>query len=503
MSGGEAIPSDAESARILRECEEREPVYTLLDVDLSLSGEDLIVVSDLHVGSGIGPDGRYCGTENFFCDGAFARFLRQMHDEAGERGAVLVINGDLVDFLRITEIPDRGDDLERWRSLLAAIGIERSVEDLRGSIAAKERRYGLRTDDYKSVWKLDVAMRGHPELFDALAWWVGEGGAIIITKGNHDLEWYWPAVRNALRLLLARRLAALDGRPLDAALLEDVVARLRFIDAAVTIDGEVRIEHGHLHDNYGRVIGGAVLPGGRELNIPFGSFINRYLLNRLESSYSFLDNIRPQADILPVLMRERFPLALSVLFRHLPLLFFTVRKRYYRYMLRRVVPFVIALALPILLIILWQQEWLRDLLTRHGTPRSFLEDRAFEVLQYVAGPLLAYIVSRLFAWLQLAEPDTLSDVAEEMMKRDDAPPIITFGHTHNPDQFTIGGKWFYNTGTWIPIVSTSTGDLRHDRTYVFLHLRRPPGGGPYVPSPLQRWDDAAGRGEPLPVIRRE
>ena len=76
------------------------------------------------------------------------------------------------------------------------------------------------------------------------------------------------------------------------------------------------------------------------------------------------------------------------------------------------------------------------------------------------------------------------------------------GHTHNPQQFNEGGRWFYNTGTWIPIVETSTGELRKDCTYTFLHFKRDATGG-LQPTSLQRWDDEAERFEYLPIVTRK
>jgi hypothetical protein len=44
-------------------------------VPINSNGEDIFVVSDLHLASGRGPDGRYDGCENFFFDDSFRRFL--------------------------------------------------------------------------------------------------------------------------------------------------------------------------------------------------------------------------------------------------------------------------------------------------------------------------------------------------------------------------------------------------------------------------------------------
>jgi hypothetical protein len=52
-------------------------------------------------------------------------------------------------------------------------------------------------------------------------------------------------------------------------------------------------------------------------------------------------------------------------------------------------------------------------------------------------------------------------------------------------------KWYYNTGTWIPIFETSSADVRQDKTYTFLAIDC--GSVPVCKGKLQRWNDDAGR----------
>ena len=89
-----------------------------------------------------------------------------------------------------------------------------------------------------------------------------------------------------------------------------------FIADAAVFDDEFYIEHGHRYDRRNTVLGEKVLDGGEELNIPFGSFFSRYLINHIELAFPFFDNVRPNESLLPLLVRERFFLALRLLFRH-------------------------------------------------------------------------------------------------------------------------------------------------------------------------------------------
>ena len=478
----------------------------------------VVVVSDLHLAAGLDADNRYGGTENFFSDEAFARFIEHMRAEVKGEGGILIINGDFLDFLRIIELPESKEEFDEWSRRLADVGIRKNPAELAAAIDnRRERTFGMKTHDYRSVWRLHRSIRGHPELFAALARWLkDERNQLVIVKGNHDLEWYWRGVRNTLRLELARIIAGETGEDLEQVLLKRVLPNLIFIDDALLIDTDLYIEHGHRYDRYTFVLGEPAEVfnkkiGEPELNIPFGSFFNRYLLNRLEGAYPLIDNIRPRENILPMLIRERFPLALKLIFYHLRLLYQVLRKnwRYVRFMLARFFSILLAVVLPAaILVIAFAERWddIAGLFTsRREASGSILDgivSAALEGFKYIGGLILSYFLARIVAGLQLEEPDSLEEFARKVMQNTDYR-IVTMGHTHNPDQFQTEGRWFYNTGTWIPIVETSSGEIRRDRTYCYLHLRRDKKTGRLIPRPLQQWDDSGNRGEPWPIVIRK
>jgi metallophosphoesterase superfamily enzyme len=157
-------------------------------IKMSSNGKDIFVISDLHLAAGLNSNRNYDGTENFFADYSFVRFLDHLEKKISPtKKGLLVINGDLVDFLRIKNIPVSQRDFETWSKILEDIGLPVPIDTLRSSITAKEVKYGLGTEDYKSVWKLYVCATGHPEFFEKLASWLWNGNELIITKGNHDL----------------------------------------------------------------------------------------------------------------------------------------------------------------------------------------------------------------------------------------------------------------------------------------------------------------------------
>ncbi len=508
-------------------------------------GMEIFVVSDLHIASGRNAAGVFKGTENFFADDGFARFLDWAQEAKQTGRALLVINGDIFDFLRMTDYPGRvrkhrlskrmrhamkfaplpkpaADErdlvekqFEEWSAELAKVGIDKGWKELEASISRREKKYGLRTDDYKTIYKLRRIHAGHPAFLRALAGWLRQGNSLVVTKGNHDAELYWPAVRNYIRLILGEEIAAReDGSSLEKILAETVLPRVSFIDDAVAIDGALLVEHGHRYDTFSMILDAPYLrKKPTQINIPFGSFINRYLINRIELFYPFIDNVRPTGNVLPILMRENFPLALKVLFQHIPL---TARMlltnfRYMRFMFHRVFWFLAAIGLPLLFFVIlakplswpWLGEiaqWFDSIAQGGGIPAALVKQG-----EGVGMLLLSYLLARATAWFQLTEPSSLERFARERI-RGTAYEIVTMGHTHNPGKYLFsGGKRFYNTGTWIPIIENSTADLREDRTYTFLRLGRDaegklePAGG----IGLLRWNDDAGRADELVLVERK
>jgi UDP-2,3-diacylglucosamine pyrophosphatase LpxH len=505
--------------------------------------EEIFVVSDLHIASGKNSIGIFKGTENFFADDSFGRFLDYADSVKKTSRALLVINGDVFDFLRVVEYPGkirkarlskRIKDFLRfnpikppmppdasaietqfgeWQETLEKIGIAKMVDELK-TISKKEKEFGLKTHDYKSVWKLHLIQKGHDEFFDALARWLDRGNRLIIVKGNHDTEWYWLAVRNYFRLILAERISAEN----ISATLKSILPKITFIDDSVVIDEDFYIEHGHRYDKYTMILGDPLF-NPHELNIPFGSFFNRYLLNRIELFLPFLDNVRPSGNVLPVLMKENFPLGLKVLFQHLPFtlrMLFTFNGRYIFFMLKRVLLILLALLLPIVLLLLFNNDYLKQIAVISQLwysiknlfdliIPSFIKTPLVNILKGFGSFFLSYLLARLVSWLQLTEPDSLEAFARERSKNSDCN-YFTMGHTHNPGEYRFGGgKQFYNTGTWIPVIELSNTEIREDKTYSFLHMIRD-SSGKLIPANnglLQRWNDNASRPETQILIQRK
>lgn len=506
---------------VLEECEKVSPYVTghpssaeddiprVVDFMYPADAE-IVVLSDLHMSSGARSDGNYEGTENFFADDAFARFAAHIRAalQMRKRRGVLVINGDFVDLLRVVRIPKEQSELDAWKAVLDCIGVQNAgthapftVNELRGSIDAREVEFGLKTNDYKSVWKLATVVEGHLQVFQALAEWVKEGHELIITKGNHDLEWVWRPVRDYARLVLGQLMNAdfPSGAPL-------LVGKVHFVDDALLINDRLYIEHGHRYDRWTRVIGPPTLGklDDKELNIPAGSFMNRYLLNQIEETYPFFDNVRPQQDILPILMREHFPLGLRVLFSSVPMVIRLIPKRYYRYLFRRVIPMLLGIVIPLVAASLFLYRPVMDIVT--CVTRSYdAIPFASMISSTILMPMLGYFIMKFVSWTQLGEPDYLRSDAFTLGVKMSGYTFLVMGHTHNPEQYEFARSdgsifHYFNTGTWIPIVETSSADIREDKTYTYLHFattRDTSGNSGFTADVIRRWDDEALRDEPL------
>src|SRR5882757_334821 len=93
--------------------------------------DTLLVVSDLHLGVGQNPlTLKYEPRENFLADDAFHALLIA-HDPSQKGSALLVLNGDIWDFLRVTELPDSEADLLHWQAALKELGVEKTLTELR------------------------------------------------------------------------------------------------------------------------------------------------------------------------------------------------------------------------------------------------------------------------------------------------------------------------------------------------------------------------------------
>ncbi|MCU7495276.1 MAG: hypothetical protein HF314_09745 [Ignavibacteria bacterium] len=485
---------DEYTAELLLNCEKNKLTenYGNPEVSISSEGKDIYIVSDLHI-TQLRNNGKNAPPSKKKQDLAFTKFIGYLSRKVMPGRGILVINGDFIDFLRITALPSSEGGLKEWKSILEKIGISKSLESLRASISKREMKYGLSTDDFKSVWKLHVVLKEHSGVFKALIQWLERGNKLVIIKGNHDLEFYWPAVRNYTRLILAEQSLNEDT---PAELLKKwVFPNLLFVDDTLVIDKKYHIEHGHKYDRYCHCIGGPLLKNNKQINMPFGSFFNVYLLNHIELAYPPFKNVRLKRNILPLLVEKRFFVGIRKLFQNIPPLFLVIPIRYYRYLFGRVLMIVLTVFLPLLYAMdkFWNiiEPLTLRLDAENENPASgqkLLKMPGQSVLENFGLFIVSFILSRASSYIQLEEPNSLYQHARRKFSENMNYRLVTFGHTHTPEVFSLKDQWFVNTGSWIPTVELFSSEKKKDNACTFMYLcstGREGGEEGF----LQQWDD--------------
>lgn len=81
---------------------------------------------------------------------------------------------------------------QSWRQLALA-DLEKQARAAKPpaqrSVKAMQRRAALR--------QLADVYYGHPRFFQGLAWFLAQGNRLVLIRGNHDPQWYWPEVQQA------------------------------------------------------------------------------------------------------------------------------------------------------------------------------------------------------------------------------------------------------------------------------------------------------------------
>lgn len=463
-----------------------------------------MVVSDLHLG--VGQDRvtqTYSWTENFFADGAFERCLSHSSVRLGT-SRWLVLNGDIFDFLRVDRSPHSDEDYRVWEERLAWLGETERAKHLERPVSRTERRFGLKTRDYAAIWKLILIFEGHPLFFETLARWVREGSSLIIVKGNHDLELHWPLVRLALR----------DELVQHGANVEDVEQRIAFSDDSVIVDN-LYIAHGHVYEKMTRVDGSPELEREPpEINLPLGSFVNRYFINQIERLDPFIDNTKPVARALFVLLRKRPARILTLYFRARRFVFKALAKRKLTW---EVFLLVLAMVLPTLALLAITAYLIppsREFLLVHFPFLKDVSTRIIAVSSGLAFPFVAPYLHGLFSELrrELFPPRDHLEVGARRALETTFPAgsgmqrvYAVLGHSHVQDVRLLAAapreELYVNTGTWIPLWPRDRQDLVGRVIYSFAQFTKEQGG--QYRHRAYEWDDEAGEPRPARILTPE
>lgn len=487
------------------------PFYQPL-VPRDLGADDLqqvLVVSDLHLSEGRASGSVYWDRlENFTCDDEFAAFLQHKRERArnNKQKCLLILNGDFIDFLRITRTPASPAELQAWRKLLQEIpatylkqrdkaqmlaDFDAFAADWRkhvlgrsrwsaciaaGRSALQEKRYGLDTQDFKSVYRLHLAWQGHTAVFAALRAWLQAGFPLIIITGNHDQEFDQELVQAWLRLQL-------EVPPDDR--------RLQFCGQGVELWQAIRVEHGHRYEWVTATPEAWQEARTQALQLPAGSWFNRYFVNHIERVVPYLDNVRPSIRVVNYLLRAHTGTAIKLL----PQLCKAILLLWPKPPARRLIylgGLQVARVMVPVAVALWlyftksgPERWLLILLALIALPWLFAQWGKLLHQRYARGK----------------EEGPRAVMTKELPRRAAAASFLAVsGHTHKPDnQFWPEANMIYlNSGTWTTVFEEESGVVRNELSKSFVELRRLPAHG--WQAELKRWEYLPGPERELTLL---
>ncbi len=478
--------------------------------------QHVLIVSDLHMSEGYSPQTfRWKRIENFAFDKAFAEFLGNKSEGIRRDGSHgwLIINGDFIDYLRIISTPKSQEDLEEWKNVLEKVTGSRLDEEKSRVLEAfneyaslwqkhvlseekfgkppkhirDELKYGFKTHDFKSVYRLMQTIKGHLQLFKALVKWLAEGHLITIISGNHDKEFTQKLVQATLLFLLED----LNYQEYNTKI--DFSDQLTFENYGMVIDGRICIEHGHRFESYTSADESKELDSEHhELFLAPGSLFNRYLINRLEIEIPYFDNIRPTTRVIGFLVRKHPFLFFKSITKMIETSWKLLRKR-------GTSRLVIAGVLKILQIIppisyglwlcltflsfnghSWQRIWGGPEIV-FGLSFSFYVALPFFIIYFWAINKIHQELSLYFS-----EEKARKQMIPALSAEDDSEKCYAIcGHTHTPDiKYWTDNVIYINSGTWTPVFDYEGAQVRDDLTMTFVELRKGDNGWQ---AKLARW----------------
>jgi len=204
-----------------------------------------LIVSDLHIGSGIHlPDGSRNTLEDFSEDTKFIEFI----DHYGGYGYAdhdveIIVNGDMFNLLQVevqNKLPDQ------------------ITEEI-------------------AVRQMSAVINGHPEIFDALwTFCARPKNRLVFIVGNHDAVLLWSKVQSLLKSRIGPHIS--------------------FYPDHYSVDG-IFVAHGHLYEfihHFNTTYFSYPLENGREvLRLPWGTLFILQFLIPLKSRRPYIDRIKP------------------------------------------------------------------------------------------------------------------------------------------------------------------------------------------------------------------
>ncbi len=447
-----------------------------------MQGRDLLVISDLHLGEDVGAMSR----RTLALEQELVDFL-DYHRTEGPRWN-LVINGDMLELAGILLLPSE-------------------VGWIDGS-HPHDRSYGLGSVPDAAAIKMQAIVDHHPEVFRALARFVGEGHTLSVVIGNHDAELHWPEVQRVFVDALVAGWA--DQRGEADRSLESLREGILFHHWFFHDPGVAWIEHGHQYDPYcsfEHVLAPAT--DQREIDPNIGYLVLRYIMSRVDGDLYHAAG-KGFFGLIGVWLRQK-PRHITGLFRG----YVDMSRRLVEHCLGRDrdrlasreeqaslrrAQLATSLGAERLMAVeqLWMPPVVADL---KRLLRALMLDRLTLMLavpllcltilvlpESLRLPALALGLPVLVGWAWLAsgprEPMHPGEImrarARELLKLTGVPYVV-MGHSHQPCNEHGEGGAYLNTGTWVP-----HADPRTAFTHVRIQRR-----GAQVQARLCQWRDGA------------
>jgi len=184
-------------------------------------------------------------------------YRQRRHDDQPWR---LIIAGDLVDFMGMS----------------IAAAHDQPVET---PLTAEERSHGLGSTRDHVVYKMRAVAARHDLVFRKLAEFVAEGHSLVLVRGNHDVDFYWPTAREAFVQALVERAPGSLEEPIVRQMFE---SRIEFRHWFYYVEGLLYVEHGHQYDetcSYHNVLMPLSPRDPRRIAFSFSDILMRYVVH--------------------------------------------------------------------------------------------------------------------------------------------------------------------------------------------------------------------------------
>jgi UDP-2,3-diacylglucosamine pyrophosphatase LpxH len=367
------------------------------------------ILSDLHLGAGDALD-------DFRSDREFSLLLEKA---SRNRGAELILNGDTFDFV--------------------AVRLEKPTYKPLSRMGCTEE---------ESLVKLERILEAHPLFFQSLREFIERGHRVILVPGNHDVDLFWPAVRE--RLLEVLGFPGPEG--------------FHFESSGTYVSHGLYVEHGHQYyadnafEDFRHPFIRDKKTGLLHLERCWGNCFVEYFVNHLFGErHSFVNNVRPIPNMILLGLQEegwwfklRCFLRLSLFLARVGLPPFKESKT----LLERIREGRVDVGeyhrvKPSQLLRPWSK----------GKPKLSPASEPVEAVEEGEGEGEDSSPNEFCIDFLATRTDTLSAEARRILSEDQEVKVVVFGHDHryftNELSPVVGkerGKYYINTGTWIPML---------------------------------------------------